>query len=129
MSRFFVRFSVLLYILAGSAVFAQSTAIPKDLLDLDHRRCMNDCVPSFGETTCKPLCDCTISEFKKRLDFDKYLVLSVQMSRSEISPENGVMLREIALFCTAELDRMNVEVGGPEKPADEEKEDPADKAK
>lgn len=128
MSRFFVRFSVLLYVLAGSAVFAQSTAIPKELLDLDHRRCMNDCVPSFGETTCKSLCDCTISEFKKRLDIDSYLVLTAQMSRSEISPESGVLLHEIALFCTAELDRMNVEVGGPEKP-EEEKEEPADKPK
>jgi len=98
-------------LLAGGAVMAQSTAIPKDMLDLDRQRCENDCVPAYGEATCKPLCGCTVREYQKRLDFDAYLKLSVELSRNEISEASRVLLDDIAKMCTAELDAAGIEVG------------------
>jgi len=112
MTRIIRSFLFLLYVAGGSAAFAQSSQIPKDLLDLDYQRCVNDCVPGFGETTCKPLCECTVGEFKKRLDFDTYLELSVQLSRSEISPKNRALLDDVAKMCTAKLEADGVVIGG-----------------
>lgn len=96
---------------AGSAAQAQSAEIPADLLDLDRQRCLSECVPGYGEATCKPLCECTVTEFKKRLDFSRYLDLSAQLSRNELSPENRTFLDEVANYCTAELDKSGVQVG------------------
>lgn len=106
-------------LIAGS-VLAQQSEIPADLLALDHQRCMNGCVPGFGEATCKPLCDCTVAEFKKQLTFEQYLDMSVQLSRNEVGPELRKFLDGIANYCTAELDRQGIEIGtGAEaKPAD-----------
>lgn len=100
---------------ASGAVIAQSSQniIPQELLDLDYQRCENDCVPGFGEITCKPLCECTVGEFQKRLDYAKYLDLSVQLSRGEIKPESRALLDTIANFCTSELDRRGIPVGEP----------------
>jgi len=119
MKRLIKNFLFLLYVAGGSAAFAQSNQIPQDLLDLDRQRCVNDCVPGFGEATCKPLCECTVGEFKKRLDFDAYLDLSVQLSRGEISEKNRIMLDDIAKMCTAQIEKGGIEVGGPvEEPTD-----------
>jgi len=104
-------FLFMLYVAGGSAAFAQSNQIPKDLLELDFQRCVNDCVPAFGETTCMPLCECTVDEFKKRLDFDDYLELSVQLSRGEIAPKNRTLLDDIAKMCTAKIEKDGIEVG------------------
>jgi len=95
----------------GGAVHAQSTEIPQELLDLDRQRCLSECVPGFGEETCKPLCDCTVSEFKKRLDFSRYLELSAQLSRNELTPANRTFLDTVAQYCTAELDKSGIQVG------------------
>ncbi len=111
--RFVRNFLMVLYVAGGSAAFAQSSQIPKDLLDLDYQRCVNDCVPGFGEATCKPLCDCTVGAFKKRLNFDAYLELSVQLSRGEISPESRILLDDIAKTCTAKIEQDGIIVGGP----------------
>lgn len=116
MKRFVRNILVLLYMAGGSAAFAQSSQIPQDLLDLDFQRCVNDCVPGFGEATCKPLCECTVGEFKKRLDFDGYLELSVQLSRGEITPQNRTLLDDIAQMCTAKIEKDGVEIGGPATP-------------
>lgn len=97
---------------ASTSVFAQDI-IPKELLDLDFQRCVNDCVPGFGEATCKPLCDCTVDEFQKRLNYAKYLELSVQLSRTEINPANRLLLDSIAEYCTAEIDLKGIKVGAP----------------
>jgi len=117
--RFFRYSLFLLYVMGGSAAFAQSTQIPKDLLDLDYQRCVNDCVPAYGETTCAPLCSCTVKEFEKRLDFDAYLELSVELSRGEISPKSRILLDDIAVYCAGEIEREGIEVGSPadEQPA------------
>jgi len=116
----FFRFGLfLLYVMGGGAAFAQSTQIPQDMLDLDYQRCVNDCVPAYGEVTCTPLCSCTVKEFKKRLDFDAYLELSVQLSGGDISAKSRLLLDEIAQYCAAKIERDGVEIGGPgdEKPA------------
>jgi hypothetical protein len=115
------NFLMVLTVLGGGAVFAQSSQIPQDLLDLDYQRCVSDCVPGFGEATCKPLCECTVGEFKKQLDFDAYLELSVQLSRGEISLKSRVLLDSIAKLCTAEIEKDGIQVGEPAKtpaPAD-----------
>ena len=105
--------TVTLFMVASGTVLAQSAQIPQDLLDLDHQRCMKDCTPGFGEVTCKPLCSCTVTEFKKRLDFSKYLDLSAQLSKDELSPQNRALLDNIANFCAAELDKAGIPIGGP----------------
>ncbi len=95
----------------GNFAQAQQSPVPDDLLALDHQRCMNGCVPGFGEKTCKPLCDCTVSEFKKQLSFETYLDMSVQLTRNAVTPEMQEFLGKVANFCTAELDRKGIEVG------------------
>lgn len=92
-------------------VMAQEKAIPEDLLALDHQRCMNGCVPGFGEQTCKPLCDCTVGEFKKQLSFESYLDMSVQLTRNSLTPQMQGFLAKVANYCTGELDRKGIEVG------------------
>ncbi len=115
--RFVMIMVLLLGILhAEPPAFAQQNPIPEDLLTLDHQRCMKGCVPGFGEQTCKPLCDCTIGEFKKQLSFEAYLDMSVQLTRSEVTPEMQEYLGKVANFCTAELDRKGIEVGQGVKP-------------
>lgn len=114
--RFGVRaLGVLFFTTISFSVSAQSQqTIPEDLLALDHQRCMNGCVPGFGETTCKPLCDCTIKEFKNKLTFERYLELSVQLSKNTLTPELRKFLDDTANYCTAELDRMGIAIGEPE---------------
>ena len=97
--------------------FAQQKPIPDDLLALDHQRCMNGCVPGYGEQTCKPLCDCTIGEFKKQLTFEAYLDMSVQLTRNIVSAEMQEFLNKVANFCTGELDRNGIVIGEGVKPA------------
>ena len=109
-------FAVMLLVLSGflpveHSAFAQQNPVPDDLLALDHQRCMNGCVPGFGEQTCKPLCDCTVGEFKKQLSFDTYLDMSVQLTRNTVTPEMREFLGKIANYCTEELDRKGIEVG------------------
>ena len=104
-------FAALTLLLIGAPVLAQSQPVPDDLLALDHQRCMNGCVPGFGEKTCKTLCDCTVSEFKKKLTFESYLDMSVQLSKNELTEGVRGFLDTVANYCTAELDRQGIEVG------------------
>jgi len=106
-------FLFMTYVAGAGAVVAQSSQIPQDLLDLDYQRCVKDCVPGFGEDTCKPLCECTVDEFKKRLGFDAYLDLSVELSRGEISEKNRILLDDIAKTCTAKIEKDGIMVGEP----------------
>lgn len=106
---------------------AQQKAIPDDLLALDHQRCMNGCVPGYGEQTCKPLCDCTVGEFKKQLTFESYLDMSVQLTRNSVTPEMQAFLGKVANYCTGELDRKGIEVGSGVEAKPEEPEVPSDK--
>ena len=109
--RFTKLVAVMGVVLASGAAMAQSQQIPQDMLDLDYQRCMKDCEPGFGAETCKPLCECTVGEFKKRLDFAAYLDLSAQLSRNELSDENRKMLDGIANMCASKLEKSGVKVG------------------
>ncbi|TNE65553.1 MAG: hypothetical protein EP335_05315 [Alphaproteobacteria bacterium] len=119
MNRSLKAFAIGLSCLVGSGVVlaqaSKSQPIPQELLDLDNQRCMKDCVPGFGEETCKPLCDCTVKEFQKRLDFSQYLDMSVQLSRNELKPETRSLLDSVATYCTAEIDKAGIEVGQPQE--------------
>ena len=97
--------------LTGAAFAQESLKVPDVYLAVDHRDCMTGCVPGFGEETCKPLCDCTVREFKEKLTFDQYKDMRIQISRNELTPEVRAFLDQTAQYCTAELDKMNVEVG------------------
>ena len=110
--RFLKTLAVLTPLVTGTAVLAQSSDIPQDLLDLDNQRCMKDCEPGFGAETCKPLCDCTVTEFKKRLDFAHYLDLSAQLARNELSAENRELLDGVANYCASQLEKSGIQVGG-----------------
>lgn len=97
------------------AAFAQeSLKIPDVYLAVDHKDCMTGCVPGYGETTCKPLCDCTVNQFKEKLSFDQYKDLRVQLSRNDVLPDMRKFLDETANYCTAEIDRMGIAVGEPD---------------
>ena len=124
MTRLAKTISVLFSVLMGGAVLAQQSAIPQDLLDLDFQRCMRSCEPAFGATTCKPLCDCTVDEFKKRLDFANYLDLSAQISRNEVSDQNRTFLDTVANYCVAELDKAGVQVGQGDNEGEKEPTEP-----
>lgn len=108
-------------------VMAQEKTIPEDLLALDHQRCMNGCVPGFGEQTCKPLCDCTVGEFKKQLTFEAYLDMSVQLTRNTLTPELQKFLAKVANYCTGELDRKGIEVGNGVEAKPDDPDIPSDK--
>ena len=97
--------------LTGAAFAQESLKVPDVYLAVDHRDCMTGCVPGFGEETCKPLCDCTVSQFKEKLTFDQYKDMRIQISRNELTPEVRAFLDQTAQYCTAELDKMGVEVG------------------
>lgn len=105
-----LAFVVMVLGLSGT-VIAQGKPIPEDMLALDHQRCMQGCVPGYGETTCKPLCDCTVSEFKKTMNFEEYLDMSVQLSRNTISPKLREYLNRVANYCAAEVEKSGVEIG------------------
>lgn len=106
---------------ASFSANALQDPIPDDFLLLDHQRCMNGCVPGFGETTCRPLCDCTINEFKSKLTYDRYLDMQVQLSRNEVTADMRSFLDGVAKFCTAELDRLGIKVGsGEQGPGEDE---------
>ncbi len=112
--KVFLRVSLsVLSLTAAGSVLAQSTEakIPQELLALDQKRCENDCIPGFGEETCKPLCACTVNEFQQRLDFDKYLELTAQLARNEMSGENTLLLDVIAKKCTAEVEKAGIVIG------------------
>lgn len=111
MTRFLKAAAVSVLLMASGSVLAQQTEIPADLLTLDFQRCMKDCEPGFGKETCTPLCNCTVDEFKKRLDFSKYLDLSAELSRGELSAGNRTVLDNIANFCASELEKSGVKVG------------------
>jgi hypothetical protein len=100
------------------AVDAQDRAkIPSDLLAVDHQRCMRSCVPGFGETACKPLCDCTVQEFQKRMDFERYLDLAAELAKNEIGPESRKLLDTIALFCADKVEKSGIDLGGNSQPS------------
>ncbi|WP_308911813.1 hypothetical protein [Pseudokordiimonas caeni] len=100
--------------LVAAGTSAMAAPIPEDLLAVDQQRCMKGCVPGYGEATCKPLCDCTVREFKNRLDMDKYLSLSVELSKNEVSDTNRTLLDDIAKMCAAEIEKANIPVGEPQ---------------
>ena len=96
---------------------AKDNKIPQELLELDRKRCETGCLEQVGKQVCTMLCECTISEFQKRLDFDKYLELSAQLSREEVSPENRLLLDVIAKRCTAVVEQSGIQIGQ-QPPAD-----------
>lgn len=119
MQRMIRNLCLVLYVAGGSAAFAQSSQIPDDMLELDRQRCENDCIPAYGEAACKALCGCMVVEYKKRLTFEDYLDLTVQLSRNEISPKNRTLLDDIAKMCTKQIDDAGIQIGSPEeKPAE-----------
>ncbi len=98
-------------LVCAPAAKAQTKPVSEDLLALDHRSCMAGCVPGFGEQTCKALCDCTASEFRKELTFESHLDLRAKLSRNELTPALRGFLDKVANYCTAELDRQGIQVG------------------
>lgn len=106
-----ILFLIVVFAIFQPKATAQEKTIPADLLTLDHQRCMNGCVPGFGEQTCKPLCDCTVDEFKKQLTFEAYLDMSVQLTRNSLTQEMQAFLGKVANYCTGELDRKGIEIG------------------
>ncbi|WP_417460100.1 hypothetical protein [Kordiimonas sp.] len=111
MTRFLKAAAASVLFMASGAALAQQSEIPADLLALDFQRCMKDCEPGFGKETCTPLCNCTVDEFKKQLDFSKYLDLSAELSRGELSASNRSLLDGIANYCASQLEKSGVKVG------------------
>ena len=116
MTYIFKLLSVSVVLFLSVVVKAQDkTNIPTDLLAVDHQRCMRSCVPGFGETACKPLCDCTTQEFQKRMDFERYLDLAAELAKNEIGSESRMLLDSIALFCADQVEKSGIDVGAGEQ--------------
>ncbi len=91
------------FVLLMSAI-AVAQEIPKELLELDRQRCSNECMKELNDAAiCKQLCDCTVSEFKKRFSFDIYLDLSAELAQSKVSKDNRKKLDDIARMCSANI--------------------------
>jgi len=90
---------------------AMAAPIPADMLALDHQRCMKGCVPGFGEETCKQLCDCTVDQFQKQMDFSTYLELSSDLTKAELRPAFRKLLDTVANQCASEVEKSGTQVG------------------
>ncbi|UTW54411.1 hypothetical protein [Kordiimonas sp. SCSIO 12610] len=94
---------------------AQDTKIPEALIGVEHQKCMRSCVPSVGEVACKALCDCTMQEFQKRMDFERFLDLAAELARNEIGPESRQLLDSIALYCADQVEKSGVDLSAEPK--------------
>jgi len=113
---------------------AQAEEIPEDMLLMDYANCMQGCLAVEGRTACEILCGCSVSRFRSELDMEAYDILSREMIRDEVSPENRAFLNETGEICVAEMDRLlaqfaleappEAQLPAPEEDDDEEGETP-----
>jgi hypothetical protein len=98
-----LRFLVFAAGLAGGTAAAED--IPKELLAQDYANCMQGCLQGNEKPVCDILCSCAVHRFQTDLDFTAYNLLSAEMARGDISPDNQAFLDETGTICAAELDR------------------------
>jgi len=89
--------------LAASPAFAED--IPLELLAQDYANCMQGCLSVDDKPVCDILCSCAVQRFRTALDFTAYNILSAEMARDELSPENRAFLDDTGKICESELNR------------------------
>ena len=95
-----IRYFLFFFISFGAAA-AQD--IPLPLLESDRKSCRASCVQSYSGKQCTRLCDCTISAFKKQVNFDLYLQLTAEVSQNKLSKKNAALMDAIANSCSAKI--------------------------
>ncbi|WND01842.1 hypothetical protein QGN29_09795 [Temperatibacter marinus] len=77
--------------------------IPQELYDLGMKECTTSCTPAFGKAVCFQLCQCSMNEFKKRLQLKEYLSLKAATLQGNISVDQRKVMDSIAKTCDAKL--------------------------
>ncbi|MCJ9427455.1 hypothetical protein [Kordiimonas marina] len=90
---------------------SDSSPIPEPLLKLEFQRCLKGCVPDFNEAACVALCDCSVQQFKKRLNYGEYVDMLRQLASGNVTPKNSKMLDSVAHYCSAAVDKAGIAVG------------------
>ena len=81
--------------------FAAAQDIPLPLLESDRKSCRASCDQSFSGKQCAQLCDCTVTAFKRQVNFDLYLPLVSEISQNKLSKDNSRLMDAIALECSS----------------------------
>lgn len=83
--------------------FAAAQDIPLPLLESDRKSCHASCIGSYSGQQCTQLCDCTVTAFKKQVNFDLYLQMISQISQNNLSRDNSRLMDAIAVECSSSI--------------------------
>lgn len=97
------RFLSLFVLLIFPLGFAAAQDIPLPLLESDRKSCRASCAQSFSGEQCTQLCDCTVTAFKRQINFDLYLQMISEISQSKLSKDNSRLMDAIALECSSSI--------------------------
>ena len=104
-----IRLNILRTAIIGAVFYgpaALAGEIPEEMLLMDYANCMQGCLAYEGQTACEILCGCSISRFRSELDPEAYDILTREIIRDEVSPENRAFLDQTGQICVAEMDRI-----------------------
>lgn len=113
----FAALTAAVSLLVATAARAQEPpAIPEEALQADHAECMAGCLQNNDEKTCTILCDCTINQFREKLDMLRYRALRAEMQRGTIGIANRIFLDSMGQYCTGKLERLLPDEAAPPNP-------------
>ena len=101
MRKFTVLSLFVLLIFPLGSVTAQD--IPLSLLESDRKSCRASCDQSFSGKQCTQVCDCTVTAFKREINFDLYLQMISEISQNKLSKDNSRLMDAIALECSSSI--------------------------
>lgn len=82
---------------------ATAQDIPSPLLESDRKSCKASCVQTYSGKKCTQLCDCTISAFKQKVNFDHYLQMIAEISQNRVSEDTSKLMNAIAKECSGKI--------------------------
>ncbi len=83
--------------------FAAAQDIPLPLLESDRKNCKASCINTYSGQQCTQLCDCTVTAFKRQVNFDLYLQMIAEISQNSLSKDNARLMDAIAAECSANI--------------------------
>lgn len=102
-----LRYFLVIFMFSGYTA-AAAQEIPLPLLESDRKSCKASCTQTFSGKECTQLCDCTISAFRQKVDFDHYLQLIAEISQNKLSKANITLMDNIALQCMSNVEKPTV---------------------
>lgn len=97
------RFLSLFILLFFPLSLAAAQDIPLSLLESDRKSCRASCDQSFSGKQCTKLCDCTVTAFKRQINFDLYLQIVSEISQNKLSKDNSRLMDAIAVECSSSI--------------------------